>query len=103
MLRAILRNVELLMKHDDKLAATISALFEPDGAIDHCHKILRDLVSLFPRGLEFIDGNIAGKECKKETVKEKIKAFKSRSGWALRKDQARKLLEELGGKKNSSI
>jgi hypothetical protein len=96
MLRGVLNDVELLIEHNENFAATISTLSKPNGAIDHCRRILEDLLDLLPKAQGSGNVNSAAKRGKTGTVKQKFEAVKSGLCWGVRQGKAQKLLEELG-------
>jgi hypothetical protein len=94
MLRAVLKHIDVLTKYDGDVSTTLSNLSQPDGPIQHCEKILTDLVGLFPE--EVISTGNGDR-----SWKEKRTSMMARLAWPLKEPKARKLLQELGRHKSA--
>lgn len=94
MLQTVLKHIEFLTSCNEAVSTTLSNLSQPDGPIQHCQKILTDLVGLFP-------ADVISTRNGDGSWKEKRTSMIARLAWPLKEPKAQKLLQELGRYKSA--
>lgn len=90
-LKALLENVEFLMKQNDSSEALTVQLCGDIGPIAECRRLLIDLERLLPSDAESTTNN----------KRQKVLGVASRLAWPLKESKARKLLQEIARQKES--
>jgi hypothetical protein len=91
MLQTICKQIEALISCDDAASAAFCDLSKTDGALEHCQRILKSLIDLFP------DEDVYTKHARgSSSAKGKVTTMAARLSWPFKESRARKLLDELG-------
>ena len=90
-LKALLENVEFLMKQNDSSESLTVQLCGDVGPIAECPRVLIDLERLLPSDAESTTSN----------KRQKVLSVASRLAWPLKESKGRKLLQEIARQKES--